>query len=114
MVLFPLLFPTTDDSRSYVHGDEPRRADTRNSSPTHAETSIRLRRSSATVALSGSRCIDRKLDVTKYSLSQDCAPKPKVRQVEAELPKVNEISATEVEWQTNQPAKPREAVENLG
>src|SRR3981189_2912021 len=53
-----------------------------------------------------------KMDVAKYFAPPKIVPpKPKVRQVEAELPKVNDtFEPLKMELATNQPAKPREAV----
>jgi TonB family protein len=53
-----------------------------------------------------------KMDVAKYFAPPKIAPpKPKVRQVEAELPKVNEtFQPVKIDLPTNQPARPREAV----
>ena len=53
-----------------------------------------------------------KMDVAKYFAPPKIVPpKPKVRQVEAELPKVNDtFQPLKMELATNQPAKPREAV----
>jgi TonB family protein len=53
-----------------------------------------------------------KMDVAKYFAPPKIAPQPKVRQVEAELPKVNEtFKSVKMELATpNQPARPREAV----
>jgi TonB family protein len=53
-----------------------------------------------------------KIDVAKYFAPPKIVPpKPKVRQVEAELPKVNDtFQPLKMELATNQPAKPREAV----
>jgi len=72
----------TDDSKSYVHGDEPRRAATRNSRSASAETT-----SSCEVKVQPPRPpveVPRpKMDVAKYFAPPKIVPpKPKVRQVE--------------------------------
>jgi outer membrane biosynthesis protein TonB len=56
--------------------------------------------------------VDRpKIDVAKYFAPRIEAPKPKLRQVEADLPKVNDtFEPVKMELASNQPARPREPV----
>jgi TonB family protein len=52
-----------------------------------------------------------KINVAKFFAPRIEAPKPKPRQVEAELPKINDtFQPLKLEVATNQPARPREAV----
>ena len=52
-----------------------------------------------------------KVDVAKFFAPKIEAPKPKIRQVEADLPKVNDtFQPLKMEMASNQPARPREPV----
>ena len=101
------------DSESHVYGDGDCRAAARYSGAPAAKTSrCREGKRKCNRLLPRSRPVDRpKLDVAKFFAPRIEAPKAKPRQVEADLPKVNDtFQPLKMEMAVNQPARPREPV----
>ena len=106
------VFSATDDSKGNVHGDGSFRATSGYSGSPEAETA----RSSENCESSASppvveRTAPPKIDVAKYFAPKIVAPKVKPRQVDADLPKVNDtFQPLNLKVDPSQPARPREPV----